>query len=69
MAEETRPCADNCGCEKDASIMKYCAGDGRKILAHTYVPWQSYDRAYGPREALTKGTLFPNLWGVYRIPR
>lgn len=69
--EEIRPCIDNCSCEseKDSLFMKHCAGGGRKILAHTYVPWQVYDKAYCPREALTKGTLFPNLWGVYKIPR
>lgn len=39
------------------------------MLAHAYVPWQVYSRAYSPREALTKGTIFPDLWGVYRIPK
>lgn len=38
------------------------------ILAHAYVPWQCYDRAFSPREALMRGTLFPELWGVYPIP-
>jgi len=38
------------------------------ILAHAYVPWQCYDKAYCPEEALMKGTLFPELWGVYPIP-
>jgi hypothetical protein len=37
-------------------------------LAHAYVPWQMYERAFTPPEALMKGTLFPELWGVYRIP-
>lgn len=41
----------------------------RSVLAHAYVPWQTYDKAFSPKEALNKGTLFPNLWGVYRIPR
>lgn len=62
-----RPCADNCGCEKDAAFMKHCGG--HMLLAHAYVPCQTYDKAYCPREALTKGTLFPNLWGVYKIPK
>lgn len=38
-------------------------------LAHAYVPWQSYERAFTPPEALMKGTLFPELWGVYKIPK
>lgn len=38
------------------------------VLAHAYVPWQYYDRAFCPQEALMKGTLFPELWGVYPIP-
>lgn len=39
------------------------------ILAHAYVPWQFYDQAFCPQEALMKGTLFPELWGVYPIPK
>ncbi|BBB90701.1 MAG TPA: spore coat associated protein CotJA [Methylomusa anaerophila] len=38
------------------------------ILAHAYVPWQCYETAFSPCEALMKGTLFPELWGVYPIP-
>jgi hypothetical protein len=38
------------------------------VLAHAYVPWQRYTRAFCPEEALMKGTLFPELWGVYPIP-
>lgn len=38
-------------------------------LAHAYVPFQCYHKAFCPAEALTKGTLFPELWGVYPIPR
>lgn len=38
------------------------------MLAHAYVPWQSYEQAFSPKEALMKGTLFPQLWGVYPIP-
>jgi hypothetical protein len=37
-------------------------------LAHSYVPWQCYEQAFCPREALMKGTLFPELFGVYPIP-
>jgi hypothetical protein len=38
-------------------------------LAHSYVPWQTYEKAFTPPEALMKGTLFPELWGVYKIPK
>lgn len=38
------------------------------ILAHAYVPWQVYDKAFCPSEALMKGTLFPELYGVYKVP-
>lgn len=38
-------------------------------FAHDYVPWQTYEKAFTPPEALMKGTLFPELWGVYRIPK
>lgn len=31
-------------------------------LAHAYVPWQCYNVAYSPAEALCKGTLFPELY-------
>ena len=40
-----------------------------QVLAHSYVPWQQYCRAFSPREALMKGTLFPELFGVYPIPK
>lgn len=39
------------------------------LLAHSYVPWQIYEKAFTPPEALRKGTLFPELWGVYPIPK
>jgi len=38
-------------------------------LAHAYVLWQHYDKAFSPSEALMKGTLFPELYGVYMIPQ
>lgn len=38
------------------------------VLAHAYVQWQHYQKAFCPEEALMKGTLFPELWGVYPIP-
>ncbi|MCE5285224.1 MAG: spore coat associated protein CotJA [Pelosinus sp.] len=37
-------------------------------LAHAYVPWQCYTKAFSPCEALNKGTLFPELFGVYKLP-
>ena len=37
-------------------------------LAHSYVLWQYYEKAFSPHEALMKGTLFPELYGVYPIP-
>lgn len=37
-------------------------------LAHSYVPWQFYNKAFSPHEALMKGTLFPELYGAYPIP-
>lgn len=43
-------------------------GEMSMVLAHAYVPWQYYDNAFCPQEALMKGTLFPELWGVYPIP-
>ncbi|MPN16014.1 hypothetical protein SDC9_163352 [bioreactor metagenome] len=38
------------------------------MLAHAYVPWQFYDKAFCPQDALMQGTLFPELWGAYPIP-
>ncbi|NLC77056.1 MAG: spore coat associated protein CotJA [Clostridia bacterium] len=35
-------------------------------LARAYVPWQRYGRTFSPREALMKGTLFPDLYFPYR---
>lgn len=40
----------------------------RMKLAHAYVPWQCYEKAFNPQEALRKGTLFPELFGVYKLP-
>jgi hypothetical protein len=48
---------------------EYEYGSGRMMLAHAYVPWQRYDEAFSPQEALKKGTLFPNLYGVYPVPK
>lgn len=43
--------------------------DSPRLLAHSYTPWQFYKKAFSPAEALMKGTLFPELFGVYRIPK
>jgi hypothetical protein len=43
--------------------------EGARLLAHSYTPWQFYKKAYSPATALMKGTLFPELYGVYRIPK
>lgn len=40
----------------------------RQQFAHVYMPQQIYRRSLAPKEALVKGTLFPELWGVYPIP-
>ncbi|MBQ6712183.1 MAG: spore coat associated protein CotJA [Selenomonadales bacterium] len=37
-------------------------------FAHVYMPIQMYQRSLPLKEALVKGTLFPELWGVYPIP-
>lgn len=34
-------------------------------LAQAYVPWQRYGRTFSPREALMRGTLFPDLYRPY----
>ncbi|MDT8903142.1 spore coat associated protein CotJA [Anaeroselena agilis] len=39
------------------------------MLAHAYIPWQCYTAAFSPCEALMKGTLFPELWGAYPVPK
>ncbi|MEJ6952562.1 spore coat associated protein CotJA [Natronospora cellulosivora (SeqCode)] len=44
-------------------------GMRRMKLAHAYVPFQYYSQSYPPREALDKGTLFPELYMPYRPRR
>lgn len=34
-------------------------------LAHAYVPIQKFCKTYAPVTALTKGTIFPALSGLY----
>lgn len=43
-----------------------CVGRPSKMrLATAYVPWQCYGRLFSPREALMRGTLFPDLYQPY----
>ncbi|HBV98726.1 MAG TPA: hypothetical protein DEF36_17050 [Desulfotomaculum sp.] len=37
----------------------------RLKLARAYIPWQRYGPTYSPREALERGTLFPELYSPY----
>jgi hypothetical protein len=40
-------------------------------LARAYVPWQHFTNRWDPMEALTRGTIFPELYQPYqprRIP-
>ncbi len=38
-------------------------------LATAYIPFQNYGQIYSPQEALTKGTLFPQLYRPYQRKR
>jgi hypothetical protein len=38
--------------------MEDCAG---QVPAMTYVPWQTFTKAYEPQKALMTGTIFPEL--------
>lgn len=68
---ESQPCYKSygkpkkkyCTCEEEYSDKCHvptCGEDNR--LAEAYVVWQKYERAFSPREALEKGTLFPELY-------
>lgn len=46
--------------ELEKCPLPQCGEDNR--LAEAYVVWQKYERAFSPREALAKGTLFPELY-------
>jgi hypothetical protein len=59
MMEQDHECMNNDYADKVCMDM---------VLAHSYVPWQQYEQAFCPPEALMKGTLFPELFGVYPIP-
>jgi hypothetical protein len=39
------------------------------MFAHAYVPDQPYVGFFPLHEALMKGTIFPNLYGVYPVPK
>lgn len=67
--------AKNCAC--DAAMLELSSVDAegcafsvvrQQQFAHVYMPIQMYRRSFAPKEALVKGTLFPELWGVYPIP-
>lgn len=47
--------------ERDYNIEKRHVND----LARAYVPFQVMGQVYSPREALKKGTLFPELYRPY----
>ena len=36
-----------------------------QCLGYSYTPWQRYIKAYSPREALMRGTMFPELYSPY----
>lgn len=38
-----------------------------KELARAYVPFQIMNQVYSPKEALDKGTLFPELYRPYHM--
>lgn len=38
-------------------------------LAHAYIPYQNMCRIYDLKEALCKGTLFPELYMPYKYDR
>lgn len=41
----------------------------RYKLARAYVPYQIMDKVYSPKEALKKGTLFPELYMPFKDRR
>lgn len=47
---------------------EYCYPDmyPKFKLAHAYIPFQVMGKVYEPREALCKGTLFPELYVPYK---
>ena len=71
--EDLKDCEDDMFMDSDMpdcckqGDMEYDCKDMQ--LAHAYVPWQNYCQAFSPCEALRKGTLFPELYGVYPIPQ
>lgn len=67
--EKMMPIEDMMPMEEEMPAECMCEAQVPGQLAHAYVPWQVYCQAFPPREALMKGTLFPELWGVYPIPK
>ena len=46
----------------------YYSNVGReKDLARAYIPFQIMNQVYSPKEALEKGTLFPELYRPYIV--
>ncbi len=73
MSESMR--AKGCISEETILDLASAAEDGcafsvvkSQQFAHVYMPIQMYQRSFPLKEALVKGTLFPELWGVYPIP-
>lgn len=65
------------GCAAETAVLDLSSVDAEgcafsvvksQQFAHVYMPIQMYKRSFAPKEALVKGTLFPELWGVYPIP-
>lgn len=68
IKESERAKEENCHCHEEDEC-NHIHGHIRMRLAHASVPWQQYEDAFTPQEALKKGTLFPCLYGAYPIPR
>lgn len=51
--------------EKNYTFEKAC----NRELARCYVPFQIMNEVYDNREALRRGTLFPELYRPYRMDR
>jgi hypothetical protein len=54
---------NNCDCPEEPQCSNNLA------YAHIFIPKQNYTKAFTPDVALKRGTLFPELWNVYPIPK
>lgn len=54
-------------CYKDKDNCKFCFPPMSPYtrLAHASIPTQTMNKVFNPREALRKGTLFPELYEPY----